>query len=141
MRARLLHIEDDDVVAQSLRRGLYKQHRIPRELHHVYDGVEALAWLRAQGPQHLPDLIVLDLSLPRMNGLQFLAQMREDPDLSASVVFVLTTSAQSRDIEASFAHNVAGYFQKSKMGDDYASFSEVVALLLENGTFPGGAVR
>lgn len=63
-----------------------------------------------------PDLILLDLNMPRMGGLRFLDELRADPMLADSVVFVLTSSAEDNDRAQSYARNVAGYIVKSRAG-------------------------
>jgi len=84
-------------------------------LHHVLDGVEALEFLRREG-QHLdapqPDLILLDLNMPRMNGREFLAAVKADEVLKLIPVVVLTTSDVERDVVASYKLGAAGYITK-----------------------------
>src|SRR5262245_51307704 len=94
-----LIVDDDQVDVQAIQRGLQKQ-RIANPVHVARDGVEALQMLRGEGgvanvPR--PYLILLDLHMPRMDGLQFLRELRKDPELTDSVVFVLTTSATEED--------------------------------------------
>ena len=68
-----------------------------------------------------PDLILLDINMPRMNGLEFLAEIRADKTLKDSVVFVLTTSKADEDRIAAFNHNVAGYMVKSHLEEGFIS--------------------
>ena len=75
------------------------------KLHMVRDGVEAMAFLRHQGafaavPR--PDLILLDLNMPRKNGYEVMAEVRADPDLRPIPVIILTTSTQDRDVRQSY---------------------------------------
>ena len=84
-------------------------------MHHVLDGVEALAFLRGEEsyrgvPQ--PDLILLDLNMPRMNGREFLAAVKADDALKLIPVVVLTTSDVERDVVASYKLGAAGYITK-----------------------------
>jgi len=81
----------------------------------VQDGVEALAYLRREGQYHdvpFPDLILLDLNMPRMNGREFLAVVKADEELKTIPVVVLTTSDVERDVVASYKLGAAGYITK-----------------------------
>lgn len=86
------------------------------QLHHVLDGIQALAFLRretdafADAPR--PDLILLDLNMPRMNGREFLAEIKQDPDLKRIPVVVLTTSDADRDVAESYGLGASGFIVK-----------------------------
>ena len=67
------------------------------------------------------DVILLDLNMPRMNGLEFLEQLRHEAELSSSVVFVLTTSSADEDKVAAYQHHVAGYIVKHHIKDEFIS--------------------
>lgn len=120
----LLLVEDDEVDALSVVRGLRRQ-SIGNPVVRARDGVEALQMLRAREVQR-PFVILLDLQMPRMNGVEFLKALREDPELESSVVFVLTTSRDANDIAATYQHQAAGYFVKDEVG---SSFLEVIDVL------------
>lgn len=113
----ILLVDDDDVDAMAVRRAL-KKHRIANPLTVARDGLEALETLRSGSIPH-PFIILLDLNMPRMNGLEFLEELRADPALKSSVVFVLTTSDEDRDIAAAYQQQVAGYILKSNVGPDF----------------------
>lgn len=113
----ILLIDDDDVDAMAVRRAL-KKHRIANPLTVARDGIEGLEALRS-GKVESPFMILLDLNMPRMNGLEFLEELRKDEELKASVVFVLTTSDEDQDIAAAYAQQVAGYILKSNVGPDF----------------------
>jgi CheY-like chemotaxis protein len=68
-----------------------------------------------------PYLILLDLNMPRMNGIEFLAELRSDPQLRSSIVFVLTTSNAEEDKVESYGYNVAGYIVKSEVGHRFVN--------------------
>ncbi len=124
----ILIIEDDDIDAEALLRA-FKSYKLPNPITRVADGVEALAVLRgSQGKPPLPEphLILLDLNLPRMNGLEFLSAVRQDEKLKQSIVFVLTTSNFEGDKTSAYTYNVAGYVLKDT--DDHG-FSDVIKLL------------
>ncbi len=120
----LFLIEDDDVEAIMIEREFSKQ-RIANPIIRACDGMEALEMLRNDEVSS-PYVILLDLSMPRMNGLEFLEEIRSDPDLSDSVIFVLTTSKDEEDITASYQKHIAGYFVKESSGQ---AFIDVIHLL------------
>ncbi len=124
----LLLVEDDHLDVINMKRAL-KTLNLDTPLVRAEDGVEALEILRGDHPDKRVDrpfLILLDLNLPRMNGLEFLAEIRADPSLHASVVFVLTTSKADEDVAQAYDHNVAGYVVKA---DASGTVSEVIKML------------
>lgn len=120
----LLLVEDDDVDAMTIERA-FKKLKIGNDLVRACDGLEALEILNAGGVSS-PYIILLDLQMPRMNGLEFLEAIRNNPKYASSVVFVLTTSKADEDMISSYKKNIAGYFLKSAAGDE---FLEIVHLL------------
>lgn len=123
----LLLVEDDAVDAEAIKRAFLHQ-RIANPFVVVRDGVEALAALRGESDVEVPHpyVVLLDVNMPRMNGIEFLGALRADPDLSRTVVFVLTTSDREEDKVAAYDKHVAGYILKSRAGED---FLEVIKLL------------
>ena len=124
----LLLVEDDEVDVQGLKRAFAKS-RIGNPITVARDGIEALEILRGENGQAKlakPHLILLDLNMPRMNGLEFLAAIRADEDLKASVVFMITTSKAEEDKARAYEKNVAGYIVKQ---DSANTFMQAVALL------------
>lgn len=113
----LLLVEDDDIDAMTIQRSFKKQH-ISNPVIRVYDGIEALALLRGDKIAR-PLLIILDLQMPRMGGIEFLTELRADKKLSDLVVFVLTTSKAKSDVLASYSEHIAGYFVKGEVGDKF----------------------
>ncbi len=111
----ILLVEDEPADANLVRSAL-KTNKVFCNLHHELDGVDALAFLRRQGERYKdkpqPDLILLDLNMPRMNGKEFLAEIKKDPLLSVIPVVVLTTSDVERDVVASYKLGAAGYITK-----------------------------
>ncbi|MCP3673062.1 MAG: response regulator [Gammaproteobacteria bacterium] len=120
----LLLIEDDDIDAKAIQRSM-KKLKIANRLHRAKDGIEALEMLR-NGDINKPFLILLDINMPRMNGLDFLEEIRGDNSLKDTIVFMLTTSKAEEDRVAAFEHNVAGYMVKSDLEDGFASALELV---------------
>lgn len=106
----ILLVEDEPADANLVRSAL-KTNKVFCNLHHEMDGVDALAFLRRQDAPR-PDLILLDLNMPRMNGREFLAEIKKDPELSGTPVVVLTTSDVERDVVASYKLGAAGYITK-----------------------------
>lgn len=120
----LLIVDDDDIDAIALQRALRKL-RLLNTIHRARDGKEALNMLRTAAIP-MPYIILLDLNMPRMNGLEFLQELRVDPMLTQAVVFVLTTSKSDEDLVAAYREHVAGYIFKQHMDRD---FLEVVGLI------------
>src|SRR5690606_35160960 len=83
------------------------------------DGLEALAKLRSGEIPKERRLVLLDLNMPRMNGIEFLRELRKDPDLSHTPVVVLTTSAMDRDKFEAYGMNIAGYLVKPVTFDQF----------------------
>ena len=124
----LLLVEDDEVDVQGLKRAFSKS-RIANPISVARDGIEALEILRGEnGRDKLPKphLILLDLNMPRMNGIEFLEAIRSDEDLKNSVVFMITTSKADEDKARAYGYNVAGYIVKQ---DPANTFMEAVSLL------------
>jgi CheY-like chemotaxis protein len=122
--ASLLIIDDDDIDATALARALQKL-KLLNPLYRAKDGLEALEILR-NGEIPSPYIILLDINMPRMNGLEFLEAVRADPALTLAVIFVLTTSKSDEDMIAAYREHVAGYLLKQRMDSD---FMQVVSLL------------
>ncbi|MCX7141286.1 MAG: response regulator [Proteobacteria bacterium] len=111
----ILLVEDEPADAHLVKTALSENH-ILADLRQVIDGREALEYLRHQGPRFAaaprPDLILLDLNMPRMDGRECLAALKRDPDLCNIPVVVLTTSDVERDVVSSYTLGAAGYITK-----------------------------
>jgi CheY-like chemotaxis protein len=117
---------DADLTEEALSDGKVLNH-----LHWVEDGVEALAFLRRQGKYTKaprPDLILLDLNLPKKDGREVLAQIKADPSLKLIPVVILSTSAAERDILKTYELNANCYVTKPI---DLEQFISVVKLIEE----------
>ena len=124
----ILLVEDDDGDAMAVER-TFRKARIARSIMRAVDGIEALQILEGTNghpPIEQPSLLLVDLNLPRMNGIQLLTAIRDDPELHNAVIFVLTTSNRQQDKTAAYALNVAGYILKEKAGDDFQSLFRLV---------------
>jgi CheY-like chemotaxis protein len=110
-------LAEDEPADAHLVKAAFAENKIPADLHHVVDGREALEFLRRQGLRFAaaprPDLILLDLNMPRINGRECLAALKQDEALRAIPVVILTTSDVERDIVASYHLGAAGYITKS----------------------------
>ena len=118
-----LLVEDDDVEVMVLKRSFAKL-KIANPIVEAHDGIEALDILRGEnGCERItkPYIVLLDLNMPRMNGIEFLEAVRKDPDLNGVVVFVLTTSNDERDKFKAYQQNVAGYIVKSNAGQAFVN--------------------
>ena len=107
----ILLVDDDAVDVMNVQRA-FKKSNIQNSLYIAGDGRQALELLRNGTVPSTNRLILLDLNMPRMNGLEFLGALRADRELCATPVVVLTTSNDDRDRLQSYAHNVAGYLVK-----------------------------
>jgi CheY-like chemotaxis protein len=121
----VLLVEDDpgDVL---MTQEAFEEHKVRNKLNVVHDGEEALAYLRREGPHAdapRPDLVLLDLNLPRVDGRQVLQAIKEDPDLRRIPVVVLTTSQADEDILRSYSLHANAYVTKPV---DFDSFIAVV---------------
>jgi CheY-like chemotaxis protein len=124
----LLLVDDDEVDIQGMKRAFAKS-RIGNPITVARDGIEALEFLRGEnGRPKLakPHLILLDLNMPRMNGLEFLQAIRADEDLKNSIVFMITTSKAEEDRARAYDQHVAGYIVKQ---DPANTFMQAVALM------------
>ena len=107
----ILLVEDDDVDVMNVRRAFEKGH-IANPLFVAGSGIEALEMLRGSEIPPERRLVLLDLNMPKMNGIEFLTELRKDPGLHRVPVVVLTTSNDERDKVDTFDLNVAGYLVK-----------------------------
>ena len=111
----LLHVEDDELCIIGLSRA-FKMAKITNPTRFAHDGIDALEILRGtNGRERLsrPYLILLDLNMPRMGGLEFLEELRKDKDLKTSIVFIMTTSGAEKDKVKAYGLGVAGYILKT----------------------------
>lgn len=121
----ILLVEDDNVDAMTVKRAL-KDLRISNALVHSLNGEEALEYLADENVEK-PFLILLDLNMPKMNGLEFLKTVKSDYQLKSIPVIVLTTSKEKRDVIDSFELGAAGYMVKPV---DYAKFVEIISTVV-----------
>lgn len=131
-------IVDDDVVSVMSMQRMFKKLRLLNPVLVASDGIEALDILRrsnTRGGIQSPFIVILDLNMPRMTGHEFLKEIRDDPNLTDTTVFVMSTSDSPRDIEDAYKAHVAGYILKDGQADSFrdalgllGTYSEIVRL-------------
>ena len=133
----VLLVDDDDVAAEAVVRGLRK-HSIDCRVVVAEDGRAALQIMRGTHERRItkPYLVLLDLNMPRMNGMEFLREVRLDKDLKSTVVFVLTTSGTETDRARAYEENVAGYMVKSGVGPQFAGLARLLTEYRSSVLFP-----
>lgn len=127
----ILLVEDSPVQQQLTRRAL-EDSSLAADLHVVDDGVAALQYLKHEGDfmdadaNPRPDIVLLDLNMPRMTGHEFLEKLKNDPKLASIPVTVLTTSSADSDATASYAKGANAFVTKP---DEYDKFVELLSAL------------
>jgi len=120
----ILLVEDDDIDILNVQR-VFKKMNYQNPLFIAHNGVEALDMLRGtNGVEKItptPQIILLDINMPMMNGLEFLKELRQDEHLKSLSAFVLTTSSDPHDLSAAYKSQVAGYVVKPL---NFESFSD-----------------
>lgn len=117
----ILLVEDDDGDAKAVERA-FKVAKIANPIVRAIDGMDALEILRgSKGKPRLtsPNLLLVDINMPRLNGIQLVQAIRQDESLHKTIVFVLTTSSRDEDKVAAYDLNVAGYILKERAGEDF----------------------
>jgi len=121
----ILLVDDDEVDVMTVKRA-FSRANITNKLYVATDGIEALSMLRSDGIPASRRLMLLDLNMPRMSGIEVLREIRADPALHSLSVVVLTTSNEDRDRVEAFQLNVAGYLLKPVT---FHAFAEVMSTL------------
>lgn len=126
----ILLVEDDRVDVMTVQRALSK-HKIENSLFVARTATDALAMLRGEGAEKIeppPALILLDLNLPRMSGIDFLRELRKDRELRGLSVIVLTSSNEPHDRAAAFQYEVEDYIVKPHSFDEFATAIKTVII-------------
>jgi CheY-like chemotaxis protein len=121
----ILLVDDDEVDVMTVKRA-FSRANIANKLYVATDGIEALNLLRSDSIPAARRLVLLDLNMPRMNGIEVLRELRADPVLHAITVVVLTTSNEDRDRVEAYQLNVAGYLLKPVT---FHAFADVMSTL------------
>ncbi len=135
---RFLIIDDDQVSVLAIKRAL-KKLKIINPVQVARDGREALDMLKVEmgNAQDLPPyLVTLDLNMPRMNGFEFLEEVRQDPSLHRLVIFVLSTSDAPADVANAYDNNIAGYIVKDNLGDSFVKALDMIDCFSKVVEFP-----
>jgi CheY-like chemotaxis protein len=120
----ILLVEDDEVDIMNVQRA-FKKNNINNPLHIARNGIEALDMLKGNSIP-LPKIVLLDINMPRMGGIEFLTTIRAHPEWRALSVFMMTTSNEESDKIAAYDLNVAGYILKPL---SFEGFTSAVAIL------------
>ena len=120
----ILLIEDDEVDIMNVQRA-FRKNKISNPLYVAHNGIEALGML-SERKIPLPKIVLLDINMPKMGGIEFLTELRKIPELKALSVFVMTTSNEESDKVAAYDLNVAGYILKPL---SFEGFCSAVAVL------------
>jgi len=125
--ATILIVDDDRVDTMAIRRS-FRELKITNPVISARDGIEALEHLRGENGRTAlrSPLVLLDLNMPRMGGIEFLEEVRRDALLQPLLVFVMTTSSAVEDRVKAYAKNVAGYILKYRAGN---SFLDAISML------------
>jgi len=132
-----LIVDDDSVSVMSIERAI-KKLRLVNPVRTAVNGQEALDILRGHNGKvriEPPYVVILDLDMPQMSGIEFLEEVRADPELKSAVIFVLTASDAPEDVTLAYEKNIAGYVVKENAYDTFRqtlsmidTFSSVVVL-------------
>jgi CheY-like chemotaxis protein len=131
-------IDDDEVDVEAVAR-LLRVHKLPYSLVTFSNGSDAKAALNGSFGIELlkqPYLILLDLNMPRMNGIELLDWLRDQPNLCRSIVFAFTTSEAQQDCRAAYDRQVAGYLVKSHLGSGYSQLVHMLDTFTHSIIFP-----
>lgn len=120
MPLNIILVEDDDGDAKAIRRAFTKA-KVANPIIRKRDGLEALAYLRGEEETPPPSsyILLVDLNMPRMGGLELIREIRASPELRSAVIFITTTSNAKQDKRGAYDLNVAGYVLKSNAGADF----------------------
>jgi CheY-like chemotaxis protein len=124
----ILLVEDDQIDAKAFIRSLQKL-KVSNPVTIARDGVEALEILKGGGdgePLPRPNLIIMDINMPRMNGIELLQRMRADAELRDLIAFILTTSNDEQDRIEAYNLNVAGYMLKTDLASGFVKAVELI---------------
>ena len=134
----ILLVEDDKIDAKAFMRA-YQAAGICNPITLVHDGVEGweeLKGLRTGTPFPRPAVLILDINMPRMSGIELLQKIRDDEQLRDLVVFMLTTSSDDSDMLAAYDLNVAGYMLKTDLENGFGKTVELLQNYLRTIEFP-----
>ena len=122
-KLKVLLVDDDEVDFMNVKRA-FKKNQLIHELLYKHNGLAAIEFLRGiEDFTELPNVIILDINMPQMNGHEFLDELRSDDRLKHIVVYVLTTSSQDSDVSKAYDRQISGYLLKPL---DFDEFRETI---------------
>ena len=127
-RLNIVLVEDDDADAKAVQRAFQKS-GVESQIVRARDGMEALAILKGKEERaglQRPYMLIVDLNMPRMDGIEFIRAIRLDPGLKHTIVFVLSTSGRTEDLNAAYDLHVAGYIAKATASTDYSGLVKML---------------
>ncbi len=130
----ILLVEDDSIDAMMVSRAL-KDLKVPNKLIHQENGENALDYLKTKGSE-MPCIILLDLNMPRMGGLEFLEIVKKDEQLKTIPIIILTTSSELQDRHSSFNYSVAGYMVKPINYHEFVEMMKSISDYWSHSEFP-----
>ncbi len=134
----LLLVEDNKIDVQLFQRAM-RRAGLEHPTRVAGDGRHALNILRGEDPEQSigkPNIVILDIKMPRMDGFEFLNTIRSDPDLHKLVVFILTTSSDPDDRERAYEKNVAGYLVKCNETERFVETLKMIESYLSEVQLP-----
>ncbi|MBT1449863.1 response regulator [Glaciecola sp. XM2] len=129
----VLLIDDDDVDVIGMKRAFNRSSHLFK-IFRARNGAEGLEMLK--GKVQRPYIVVLDINMPKMNGLEMLDELRQDKALNDSIVFVMTTSKDEEDKMAAYEQHVAGYVAKSSSDPEFKGLMNLLNSYYEINEFP-----
>jgi CheY-like chemotaxis protein len=125
----ILLVEDDHVDVMNMQRA-FKKNDITNPLHIAFNGIEALSMMRGTNGKPkitpTPQIILCDINMPKMNGIEFIRELRKDPEFKGISIFIMTTSNDDKDKLEAYDLNVAGYILKPL---SFEKFVNTIAVL------------
>lgn len=135
-KLKVLLVDDDEVDYMNVKRA-FKKNKLEHSLDYQPNGLDAITYLKSvEKTSDLPQVILLDINMPKMNGHEFLEQLRGEDKLKHIVVYVLTTSSQNSDIDKAYQQQVSGYLVKPLDFDEFKSTVKKLDDLWEVQKFP-----
>jgi CheY-like chemotaxis protein len=138
MKYHLLLVEDDEIDVMMVQRAINRG-GVQMPLSIARDGLEALDLLRgANGRDRIdrPVIVLSDINMPRMNGIEFLAELRKDEAVRTTPVIILTSSQREQDVQDAFDHHVAGYLVKPMHMNELVEMMQVIARYWQSSEMP-----
>lgn len=133
----ILLVEDDEVDIMNIQRA-FQKNKMSNPLHIARNGLEALEMLSEGRISPLPKVILLDLNMPKMGGIDFLKEIRKNEELKSLSVFVMTTSNAESDIVSAYNLNVAGYILKPLAFENFVNTVSILGHYWELCVLPEG---